>query len=237
MRRRIISIDKEKCNGCGLCIESCRDRAIEIIDGKAELTREDYCDGLGVCLAVCSAGAISYVEKEAALYNYAAVRNARAMREESRQTTGQSYVKAEQTSARAPAPVAANATMPPSVGGALNWPIKLKMVPVSAPHYAGADLVVASDCVGALYPDFYRELVAGRVVLLGCGRVDMMDYTQKITDILQQNDVKSVTYAGMDTSCCSRMGTAVRLAVQGCGKRVPLSVKTVSADGSMQEGG
>lgn len=195
MVRRIIQIDQEKCNGCGLCAKACHEGAIGMVDGKAKLLRDDYCDGLGDCLPACPTGAISFVEREAAEYNEAAVSAAKS--------------KLSQ------------------------WPVQMKLVPIKAPWFDGAKLLIAADCTAYAYGDFHREFMNGRITLVGCPKLDSVDYSIKLTEILKNNDIQSVTVVRMEVPCCGGLEFAVKKALQQSGKIIPCNVVTLSVNGQV----
>ena len=226
MIRRIIEIDQEKCNGCGVCAEACHEGAIAMVDGKAKLMRDDYCDGLGDCLPGCPTGAISFVEREAAAYDEAAVLAAKAK-------------KAEPLPCGCPGTQAKaiHHTKEPAVSCApqesqlSQWPVQIKLVPVSAPWFDGAKLLVAADCTAYAYANFHQDFIRGHITLVGCPKLDSVDYSEKLTEILKNNDIRSVTVARMEVPCCGGMENAVKKALLSSGKLIPWSVVTVSTDG------
>ena len=194
MVRKIIRIDQEKCNGCGACAAACHEGAIEMVNGKAALTREDYCDGLGDCLPACPTDAISFEEREAPAYNEAAVQAAKRQ-----------------------------------------WPVQIKLVPVHAPYFDNANLLVAADCTAYAYGNFHNEFIRNRITLIGCPKLDEGDYTEKLTQIIAGNNIKSVTVARMEVPCCGGIENAVKQALQASGKFIPWQVVTVSTDGRILE--
>lgn len=210
MIRKIIKIDEDKCNGCGACAIACHEGAIEIINGKAVLTREDYCDGLGDCLPECPAGAISFEEREAPAYDEAAVLAARGR-------------KTEGTPSHTPAAVS-------RLG---QWPCQIKLAPVDAPYFNGAKLLVAADCTAYAYADIHEGFMKGKVTLIGCPKLDSVDYSKKIMEILKNNDIKSVTILRMEVPCCSGLEMAVKKALQESGKFIPWQTITVSINGKI----
>ncbi len=227
MIRRIIKIDEEKCNGCGLCAKACHEGAIGMVNGKAKLLREDYCDGLGDCLPACPTGAISFEEREAPAYNEAAVLAAKRARESGEQPRG--CPGAARWSFTPAAPAAAG-----SVPGQLvNFPVQIKLVPIQAACFDGADLLIAADCTAFAYGDFHREFIRGRVTLIGCPKLDAVSYADKLTQILKNNDIRSVTVTRMTVPCCGGLSHAVQTAVQNCGKDIPLQIVTISPNGQI----
>lgn len=204
MIRKIITIDTDKCNGCGLCAHACHEGAIGIVDGKAKLLREDYCDGLGDCLPACPMGAISFEEREAPAYNEAAVMAAKRAKEAARQEV--------------PAQLQ-------------NWPVQIKLAPVNAACFDGADLLIAADCTAYAYGSFHDRFMSGRVTLIGCPKLDGVDYAEKLAQIFRYNEIRSITVTRMTVPCCGGLPYAVRQALEMSGKRIPLNVVTISPDG------
>ena len=225
MIRRIIEINQEKCNGCGACAAACHEGAIAMVNGKAKLMRDDYCDGLGDCLPACPTGAIAFVEREAAAYDEAAVLAAKARKEQTLPCgCPGSAAKAIQRQ-EAPADHA------PQPSQLRQWPVQIKLVPVNAPWFAGADLLVAADCTAYAYGSFHSDFIKGRVTLVGCPKLDAVDYAVKLTEILCCNDIRSVTVVRMEVPCCGGIESAVRTAVRDSGKQIPCAVVTISTDG------
>jgi len=212
MLRQIIHIDRDKCNGCGLCAAACHEGAIAMVDGKARLLREDYCDGLGDCLPACPTGAITFETREAPAYDAAAVAAGR--------------IKAA-SAGLTPGPTGGE-TVPSQLR---QWPVQLKLVPVSAPYFQGADLLVAADCTAYAYGGFHGDLIRGRVVVIGCPKLDEGDHSEKLAAILTQNEVKSVTVARMEVPCCGGIERAAKAAVERSGKDIPITVRVISTDG------
>ena len=196
MIRKIIEINEEKCNGCGVCAKACHENAIGMVNGKAKLLRDDYCDGLGDCLPTCPTGAITFVEREAAAYDEAAVEANK--RKKNRQ-----------------------------------WPIQIQLTPVNAPYFDGADLLIAADCTAFAYANFAKEIQKGKITLIGCPKLDPVDYSEKLTAILEQNDVKSVTIIRMEVPCCGGIQNAAVTAMKKSGKFIPWQVLTVSVEGEV----
>ena len=192
MIRKIIKIDEEKCNGCGVCANACHEGAIEMIDGKAKLTREDYCDGLGDCLPGCPTGAITFEEREAPAYDQAAVLAAKKLSQ---------------------------------------WPVQIKLVPVTAPYYEDANLLIAADCTAYAYGNLHDDFIRKHITLIGCPKLDNVDYTEKLTQIIANNNIKSVTIVRMEVPCCGGIEHAVKNALQESGKFIPWNVMTISTDG------
>lgn len=226
MIRKIIHIDKEKCNGCGACAAACHEGAIEMVDGKARLTREDYCDGLGDCLPACPTGAITFEEREAPAYNEAAVLAAK--KEKAPLPCG---CPGSQAKALHREPCAAPATQAPAASQLSQWPVQIKLMPVKAPYLDGARLLIAADCTAYAYGNFHNEFIRGHITLIGCPKLDEGDYAEKLTRIIAGNDIKSVTVARMEVPCCGGIENAVKCALQASGKFIPWNVVTISTDG------
>lgn len=225
MIRKIICIDENKCIGCGLCAHACQEGAIGMVDGKARLLREDYCDGLGNCLPACPTNAITFVEREASAFDEAAVR---ASQQKGTQPTqgGCPGQKIRQFNTREPAEGA------PGASQLHQWPCQLRLAPVSAPYFAGAELLVAADCTAFAYAAIHRDFMRGRITLIGCPKLDDADYADKLTEILSRNDIRSVTVLCMEVPCCGGLEHAARKAVERRGKHIPLDVTIVSIDGA-----
>lgn len=232
MIRKIIKIDEEKCNGCGACAAACHEGAIEMIDGKAKLTREDYCDGLGDCLPACPTSAITFEEREAPAYDESAV------------------LKAKEKKASAPLPCGCPGTQSKAINREVcdcsapsvpvtsqlrQWPVQIKLVPINAPYFDGANLLVAADCTAYAYGNFHNEFIRGRITLIGCPKLDEGDYTEKLTTIIKNNDIKSVTVVRMEVPCCGGIENAVKRALMASGKFIPWRVVTVTTDGRLVE--
>ncbi len=231
MIRKIISIDKEKCNGCGLCAEACHEGAIGMVDGKATLLREDYCDGLGDCLPACPTGAITFVEREALPYDEQAVSEAK--KKSAPLACGCPGTMAKAIARKPVEPEAHTPCFNPS--RLSQWPVQIKLVPVSAPYFKGADLLVAADCTAYAYGNFHQDLIKNRICLIGCPKLDMVDYTEKLTAIISNNDIKSVTVVRMEVPCCGGIENAVKQALMNSGKFIPWQVITISTDGRIVE--
>lgn len=226
MIRKIIHIDEEKCNGCGACAAACHEGAIEMVDGKARLTREDYCDGLGDCLPACPTGAITFEVREAPAYNEAAVLAAK--KEKAPLPCG---CPGSQAKALHREPCAAPAAQVPAASQLFQWPVQIKLMPVKAPYLDGARLLIAADCTAYAYGNFHNEFIRGRITLIGCPKLDEGDYAEKLTQIIAGNDIKSVTVARMEVPCCGGIENAVKRALQASGKFIPWNVVTISTDG------
>ena len=226
MIRKIIEIDQEKCNGCGACAAACHEGAIAMVDGKAKLMRDDYCDGLGDCLPACPTGAISFVEREASAYDEAAVLAAKAQKGEALPCG------CPGSAARAICPADSPAENDaPRQSQLRQWPVQIQLAPVNAPWLDGARLLVAADCTAYAYADFHQEFIKGRVALVGCPKLDHVDYAEKLTEILRNNDIRSVTVVRMEVPCCGGIENAVKRALMNSGKLIPWNVVTISTDG------
>ena len=226
MIRKIIRIDEEKCTGCGACASACHEGAIKMIGGKAKLTREDYCDGMGDCLPACPAGAISFEEREAPAYDEAAVLASK--REQSGETLA---CGCPGTHARAISREDAPCAAAPVTSQLRQWPVQIKLVPVNAPYYENANLLVAADCTAYAYGNFHNEFIRNHITLVGCPKLDEGDYTEKLTQIIANNNIKSVTVVRMEVPCCGGIENAVKRALQDSGKFIPWRVVIVSTDG------
>ena len=234
MVRRVIQIDEEKCNGCGICAEACHEGAIGIVDGKAKLLRDDYCDGLGDCLPNCPVGAISFIEREAAAYDEAAVQE---NKKKQMQAMGQAPVGGCPGSRmrqleRKPAEENQNAGSPVS-SQLCQWPVQIKLAPVNAPYFDGAKLLIAADCTAYAYGSFHQDFIRGKVTLIGCPKLDDVDYSEKLTEIIRNNDIKSVTVVRMEVPCCGGLEHAAVTALKNSGKFIPWNVVTISIDGKI----
>ena len=225
MLRRLSDIDEHKCNGCGACAAACHEGAIAMVNGKAKLMRDDYCDGLGDCLPTCPTGAITFVEREAAAYDEAAVLAAKAKKQAASPCgCPGSGARAIQRQNVPSAPAAPQSQL-------RQWPVQMKLVPVNAPWFDGADLLIAADCTAYAYANFHQEFIRGRITLTGCPKLDGVDYSVKLTEILRSNDIRSVTVVRMEVPCCGGIENAVRTAVRNSGKQIPCAVVTISTDG------
>ena len=233
MLRKIIRIDEAKCNGCGACASACHEGAIEMIDGKAKLTREDYCDGLGDCLPACPTNAITFEVREAPAYDEAAVLAAK----EKKAVVQPLPCGCPGTNSRAIHRDAAPCTSPgaPSVSHLSQWPVQIKLIPVNAPYFDGANLLIAADCTAYAYANFHQEFIRNRVTLIGCPKLDEGDYLEKLTRIIAGNDIQSVTIVRMEVPCCGGIEHAAKRALQSSGKLIPWQVVTISTDGRILE--
>lgn len=213
MIRKIIEINEQLCNGCGICANACHEGAIGMVEGKAKLLRDDYCDGLGDCLPVCPTNAINFVEREADEYDEVAVRAAQAEKQGKEQLCDDSSVDSQLR----------------------QWPVQIKLVPVNASYLDGAQLLIAADCCAYAYGNFHDDFMKNRVTLIGCPKLDEGDYSGKLTEILTQNHIESVTVARMEVPCCGGIENAVKTALKKCGKRIPWQVVVISTEGRLLE--
>lgn len=244
MKRKIISIDENLCNGCGLCVSACHEGALQLVDGKAKLVSDSYCDGLGACLPECPTGAIKIIEREAAAFDEVAVA--------AKQTAAPSPAPSAppREAPAAPAPLACGcpgkmaksiarpaASDAPAAGAQesrlVNWPVQIKLVPVSAPYLKNAALLIAADCTAFAFPDIHRRFMTNKVTLIGCPKLDEGDYAEKLTAILQANDIRSVTVLRMEVPCCAGIAHAAQRALMASGKMIPWHVVTISTDGAI----
>ena len=218
MIRKIIHIDQEKCNGCGACANACHEGAIQMVDGKAALIRDDYCDGLGDCLPACPTGAITFEEREAAAYDHEAVQKHLATQGKVSQESQLSH----QTKA-------------PQESQLSQWPVQIKLAPLTAPYFDQAHLLIAADCTAYAYASFHQDFIRGRVTLIGCPKLDAVDYTEKLTQILRQNSIKSLTIVRMEVPCCGGLEHAATQALKASGRFIPWQVMTIGIDGRILE--
>jgi len=232
MLRKIIKIDEEKCNGCGACAAACHEGAIEMLDGVAKLTREDYCDGLGDCLPACPTNAISFELREAPAYDEAAVLQAKA---------NKPYIApvrscpGSQAKAIKREPAAASKISAPVVSQLMQWPCQIKLIPVSAPYFENANLLIAADCTAFAYGNFHNDFIKNHITLIGCPKLDEGDYAEKLTEIISRNNIRSVKIVRMEVPCCGGLENAVKRALQASGKFIPWQVVTISTDGKILE--
>lgn len=233
MIRQIIKIDEEKCNGCGLCVNACHEGAIALVDGKAKLIRDDYCDGLGNCLPVCPTGAITFEEREALPFDEEAVKaKMDANTSEHPVFSGcpgsRSLTFNRQESKPAPAEISFQSQL-------RQWPVQIKLVPVNAPYFNNANLLIAADCTAYAYGDFHNRFIKNRITLIGCPKLDNADYSEKLTAILKNNNIRSVTVVRMEVPCCGGIEYATMEALKNCGKLIPWQVQVISTDGELLE--
>ena len=230
MIRKIIEINEEKCNGCGACAVACHEGAIGMVNGKAKLLRDDYCDGLGDCLPACPTGAISFVEREAAAYDEAAVLAAKEKKEHPLPCgCPGSSARTIQRQETAFVPTA------PHESQLRQWPVQIKLAPVNAPWFDGAKLLIAADCTAYAYAGFHQDFIKGHITLIGCPKLDAADYSVKLTEIIRNNDIQSVTVVRMEVPCCGGIESAVKTALQNSGKFIPWNVVIITTDGSIAE--
>ena len=239
MLRKLIKIDKEKCNGCGACADACHEGAIDIIDGKAELMREHFCDGLGDCLPKCPTGAISFEEREAPAYDEEAVKEAQkkqfaknpAMSSHS-SCPGSKIMQIRRTETPESEKPASTAD---SISKLQNWPVQIKLAPANAPYFNDAKLLIAADCTAYAYASFHQDFIRNKVTLIGCPKLDQVDYSDKLTEIIQNNNIQSVTVVRMEVPCCGGLELAAKKALQASGKFIPWQIVTISLDGKILE--
>ena len=226
MIRKIIRINEDLCNGCGACANACHEGAIAMVNGKAKLIRDDYCDGLGNCLPACPTGAISFEEREAAAYDEAAVARHMEARKQEQQPHpsvqhGRRFSCGNRRAGHRPSQLR-------------QWPVQIKLAPINAPYFDGANLLVAADCTAYAYGNFHQDFIRGRVTLIGCPKLDMVDYAEKLTEILRRNDVRSLTVVRMEVPCCGGIEAAAKNALKASGKFIPWRVVTLSIDGKIR---
>ncbi|MDO4582098.1 MAG: 4Fe-4S binding protein [Bacillota bacterium] len=225
MIRKIIQINEDKCNGCGACAAACHEGAIVMLDGKARLLRDDYCDGLGDCLPACPTDAISFVEREAAAYDKEAVKAAQTRKHAPAGCPGAQSRRIVHTGDDGGGSAAEQASR------LSQWPVQIKLAPVNAPYFDGAKLLIAADCTAYAYAAFHERFIKGCITLIGCPKLDGVDYTDKLTAIIGGNEIKSVTVARMQVPCCGGLENAVKAALQASGKFIPWQIATISTDG------
>ena len=254
MKRKIVEIDEAKCTGCGLCANACHEGAIAMVDGKAKLVKDDYCDGMGDCLPECPAGAIRIVEREAAAYDAEAVEKLKVEK-----LKGVESAMSKPKLTESPSPSTQHVPLPGGCPGKAmrqfnrvaaplptrqdnsqlttpdsqlsQWPCQIRLVPVKAPFFQGAKLLIAADCTAYAYANFHQEFMRGKVTIVGCPKLDPVDYSEKLTEILRENDIKSVTIVRMEVPCCGGLEMAAKKALQASGKFIPWQVVTISLDG------
>lgn len=242
MLRTIVHIDEEKCNGCGLCVDACHEGAIGLVGGKAKLLRDDYCDGLGDCLPVCPTDAISLEERDALAYDEAQVlANIAAKQTSTAGCPGIAAKSLDRKASGAPVSEGSQGSTQANTGTSekrrtleselMQWPVQIKLAPINAPYFDGEKLLIAADCTAYAYADFHARYMKNHITLIGCPKLDEGNYVEKLTEILKQNDIKSVTVARMEVPCCGGIENAVKLALQNSGKMIPWQVVTISTDG------
>jgi ferredoxin len=231
MIRKIIKINENKCDGCGLCVSACHEGAIGLVNGKAKLLRDDYCDGLGNCLPVCPTGAVTFEEREAAEYDEAAVKaNMENIQPETLAcgcpgTHSQTFKRENHCNSESVQAIATQTYLN-------HWPVQIKLVPPSAPYFKNANLLIAADCTAYAYGNFHSKYMKNRITVIGCPKLDNVDYSEKLTAILKTNSIESVTVSRMEVPCCGGIENAVRTALQNCGKIIPWQVVVISTDGN-----
>lgn len=234
MLRKIIQIDEEKCNGCGACAAACHEEAIMIIDGKAKLIRDDYCDGLGDCLPACPTGAITFTVREAAAYDESAVL-----------TNKQKKMQKEGINLPCGCPGAQSRKIEHNKKDQIDtnslierhsclsqWPVQIKLVPVNASYFDNAKLLIAADCTAYAYANFHEKFIKGHITLIGCPKLDSIDYSEKVTEIIKNNNIKSITIVRMEVPCCGGLEKAAKQALQNSGKNIPCQVITITPNGN-----
>ena len=218
MLRKIIKIDSQKCNGCGACAAACHEGAIAMVDGKAKLIRDDYCDGLGDCLPACPTNAISFEMRQAAAYDEAAVRAHLS----SRPSAAPSSEAREQSQDPAARPSALS-----------NWPVQIKLLPVETPYFHQADLLIAADCTAFAHGDFHDTFMKNRVTIIGCPKLDMVDYAEKLAEIFRRNPISSITLTRMEVPCCGGLAQAVKAARKLSGRNIPMKTYIINIQGEI----
>ena len=234
MLRKIIKIDQDKCNGCGACAKACHEGAIEMINGKAQLTREDYCDGLGDCLPACPTNAITFEVREAPAYDQQAVINAKQSKNNAQPLPcGCPGTHAKTLERKATTNNTHSSCDCQCHSQLTQWPVQIKLAPINAPYFNGANLLVAADCTAFAYGNFHNDFIKNHITLIGCPKLDMVDYAQKLTQIIKNNDVKSVKVVRMEVPCCGGIENAVKQALMDSGKFIPWQVITISTTGEI----
>ncbi len=222
MKRKIVQIEEDKCDGCGLCITACHEGAIQLVDGKAKLISDSYCDGLGDCLPACPTGAINIIEREAEAFDEEAVKARMQQQTAPFQAQGCPGSRAQSTNRQTQSELA-------------QWPVQIQLVPIDAPYFNGADLLVAADCTAFAYANIHRDFMANKVTIIGCPKLDHADYASKLSEILRRNDIRSLSILKMEVPCCGGLSHAAQIALQQSGKTIPWSMTTIALDGSIKE--
>ena len=236
MKRKIIKIDREKCNGCGACAHACHEGAIDMVDGKAVLTRENYCDGLGDCLPACPTCAITFEEREAPAYDEAAVLASKKQKEAEKAAPLPCGCPGTHSKLlRKDMPSNAQNTFSGSSGRLMQWPVQIKLVPVNAPYFENAQLLIAADCTAYAYAGFHEKFMKDHVTLIGCPKLDEGDYADKLAEIIGNNSIRSIRIVRMEVPCCGGIENAVIRAMERSGKMIPWQVVTIACDGTIRE--
>ena len=248
MIRQIIHIDEEKCNGCGICANACHEGAIDIVDGKAKLVRENFCDGFGDCLPGCPTGAITFEEREAPAYDEEAVKKSQEIKAKEREKmNGIREAMHEHHEGGCPGSRAmslgnagaaneekdASSACSKLASRLMQWPCQIKLLPTQAPFYDGAKLLIAADCTAYAYANMHEDFMKGQITLIGCPKLDDIDYSEKLTEIIANNDIKSVTIVRMEVPCCGGLQRAAETALKNSGKFIPWQVITISRNGEI----
>ncbi|HBF0420346.1 TPA: 4Fe-4S binding protein [Clostridioides difficile] len=239
MMRKIIKIDEEKCNGCGLCVEACHEEAIGMVNGKVKLLRDDYCDGLGDCLPTCPTNAISFEYREAAEYDEAAVKANMEAKKAQKKTLacGCPGSQSKSINREVSNSMSISNDIVEIKGSQLNqWPVQIKLVPTNASYLKNASLLIAADCTAYAYGNFHNKFMKNKVTLIGCPKLDEVDYAEKLTEILKENDIKNIVVTRMEVPCCGGIVNAVKTALQNSGKMIPWQIVTISVDGKIVDG-
>ncbi|EGT4908013.1 4Fe-4S ferredoxin [Clostridioides difficile] len=239
MMRKIIKIDEGKCNGCGLCVEACHEEAIGMVNGKAKLLRDDYCDGLGDCLPTCPTNAISFEYREAAEYDEAAVKANMEAKKAQKKTLACGCPGSQSKSINRGVSNSASISndIVETKGSQLNqWPVQIKLVPTNASYLKNTSLLIAADCTAYAYGNFHNKFMKNKVTLIGCPKLDEVDYAKKLTEILKENDIKNIVVTRMEVPCCGGIVSAVKTALQNSGKMIPWQIVTISVDGKIVDG-
>ncbi len=240
MIRRVIEIDEEKCNGCGACANACHEGAIGMVNGKATLLRDDYCDGLGNCLPSCPVGAIQFIEREAAAFDEEAVKKNERIKQEEKQNKAESAIPCGCPGSQAreikhKEDVRESYPQEAMSSQLAQWPVQIKLVPIQAAYFQGANLLIAADCTAYAYGEFHNQFMKNKITLIGCPKLDEGNYAEKLTAIIRDNDIKSVTVVRMEVPCCGGIEFAVKTALQNSGKFIPWQVVTIGTDGTIKE--